>query len=144
MPRSNISIIGIGSTISINKNCQNPDAAAAYLDWQISSRKEMLDFVARTDGEPMPVEFTIEDFPKNYNKQSAAQYAALIDASNAGNFGYTMWTFWSAKGQDFLTRNFDKLITKEMSSADYLKQFDAIHQADLEAGFVPPALPRLA
>jgi hypothetical protein len=113
------------------------------MDWQISDRKAMLEFVAKTQGEPMPVPFKVTDLPPGFDPHEASQYAALIDASSKGNFGYTVWTFWSSKSQDFLLRNFSSVIADKMSVTDYLKGFDAIFQKDLKSGLVPPALPRL-
>ena len=104
----------------------------------------MLEFVAKTAGEPMPVPFKASDLPKGFNTAEASQYIALIDATSRGNFGYALWTFWSAKGQDYLLRNFSNVISNQMSVTDYLTSFDQIHQKDLAAKLVPHILPRRA
>jgi raffinose/stachyose/melibiose transport system substrate-binding protein len=135
--------IGTGSTMSINKNSANPDAAAAFLDYLYSD-----DFYDRISKD-WPGDWNLpltsineEKLTKNVSPIFAKTFSAFAKAVGEGNYGYTTWTFWPPATEDYLIHGIEQVWLGQITTADYLKKMQDIFAKELAEGKVPPPAPR--
>jgi raffinose/stachyose/melibiose transport system substrate-binding protein len=128
--------LGIGSTISINAKTENPEAAAEYLNFLETDPKRQARGIAEAAMQPAPVQLSEADFPAEVDERLVRLYTRL---STAATIGYTTWTFWPQQTDTDLYTNFDKVITGQLSTRDYLAGLDEVFRKELAAGKVPPA-----
>jgi len=136
--------LGIGSTLSVNAKSENPDGAAAVLDyifsdtfygamnsaWQGEWNLPLKDLSgAKLSDKVLPL--YIESM-KN-----------LSTAVGAGQYGYTTWTFLPPATDTYLVSGMEEVWLKKISSKDYLKKLDETFQQEKAAGKVP-AVPKRA
>jgi raffinose/stachyose/melibiose transport system substrate-binding protein len=131
--------IGIGSTLSINANSANPDAAAKAIDYVFSA-----DFygaiVPQWQGEwnvPLAdlskVEMKGEVTPL-YDEATTMLADALAD----GNYGYTSWTFWPPESEQYIISGVEELWLGSATPEQFLQRLQDVFAAELAAGSVPP------
>src|SRR5262245_56983187 len=95
--------MGIGSTISINAKSANPEAAAEVLDWVFNDPKRAAQIIHDFPGEwVVPITLTKSDFPADTDPRFIRALETIADASKKGNYGYTTWTFWPAKSDQYI------------------------------------------
>jgi raffinose/stachyose/melibiose transport system substrate-binding protein len=128
--------LGIGLTLSINAKTANPDAAGEYLNFLETDPKRQAQGIADVSLQPAPVQLSEADFPGSVDERLVRLYTGL---SNAATIGYTTWTFWPQQTDTDLYTNFDKVITGQLSTQDYLAGLDEVFREELAAGKVPPA-----
>jgi raffinose/stachyose/melibiose transport system substrate-binding protein len=128
--------LGIGATLSVNAKSANPDAAAEYLNFLESDPKRQAQGIAEASLQPAPIQLSAADFPESVDERLVRLYTRL---SNAATIGYTTWTFWPQQTDTDLYTNFDKVITGQLSTKDYLDSLDKVFQSELAAKKVPPA-----
>ncbi|MBA1141308.1 ABC transporter substrate-binding protein [Mesorhizobium neociceri] len=136
--------LGIGSTLSVNAKSENPDGAAAVLDyifsdtfygamnsaWQGEWNLPLKDLSgAKLSDKVLPL---YTETMKN-----------LSTAVGAGQYGYTTWTFLPPATDTYLVSGMEEVWLKKISSKDYLKKFDETFQQEKAAGKVP-AVPKRA
>lgn len=135
--------IGIGTTLSISKNSPNPDGAAAVLDYLTTP-----DFIRAINRDwpgqwNLPVSAVAE---ANLNEVTNPLYAAHVEALSknvdAGNYGYTTWSFWPPQTDQYLIEGIERVWLGDLSVEDYLSEMDQIFQKEFGAGDVPPLPPR--
>jgi len=63
---------------------------------------------------------------------------AVADASAAGNYGYTTWTFFPPKTITFLIENIERVWAGDLSVEDFLAEMQSVFDPELAAGDVPP------
>lgn len=134
--------VGIGSTASISANSRNPDAVAAHLNWLVTDREAMLDYVVETDASPLPVTLAASDFPDGMNPLVASHFEAISEATEAGNFGYLVWTFWPPQASEFLSIGFDRLIAGDITPEEYCREHARLFEMELDQGLVPAPIER--
>lgn len=134
--------VGIGETLSISANSTNPDATAAYLNWQATDREAMMNYVIATNASPLPVKLTADDFPDTMNPLVTSHFQAISDATKAGNFGYLTWTFWPPQTLDYISTGFDKLISGGITPLEYMQNQADLFDKEFAAGVVPAPIPR--
>jgi raffinose/stachyose/melibiose transport system substrate-binding protein len=120
--------LAIGSTLSINGNSANPDAAAQVLDFLLSNAKLDLEVAATANfGEwVVPLHYTDADYPEGMDERVKRFYQDFSEQTGAGHYGYTTWTFWPADADVQLWKDIELVWAGEMSAEDYL----AAHQAE--------------
>lgn len=131
--------IGVGSTLSINANSENPDAAAQLIDYIFSA-----DFygaivpqwqgewnVPLADLSGVQLQGELSDFYKQANE-------LLTDAVADGNYGYTTWTFWPPKSEQYIISGVEELWLDQASPEEFLAGLQDVFAAELQAGAVPP------
>jgi raffinose/stachyose/melibiose transport system substrate-binding protein len=128
--------LGIGATLSVNAKSANPDAAAEYLNFLESDPKRQAQGIAEASLQPAPIQLSAADFPESVDERLVRLYTRL---SNAATIGYTTWTFWPQQTDTDLYTNFDKVITGQLSTKDYLDGLDKVFQSELAGKKVPPA-----
>jgi raffinose/stachyose/melibiose transport system substrate-binding protein len=135
--------IGVGSTMSINKNSANPDAAAAFLDYLYSD--EFYDRISKDWPGDWNLPLTSIDearLAKNVSPLFATTFTSLSKAVGQGNFGYTTWTFWPPATEDYLIHGIEQVWLGQISTEDYLKKMQEIFAKEMAEGKVPPLAAR--
>jgi raffinose/stachyose/melibiose transport system substrate-binding protein len=128
--------LGIGSTYSINGATKHPKEAAQFLTYYFSAEAQSVS-ITKCGISPAPINITADQL-KGIDPRRARLIAELNQAAGSGNYGYTTWTFWPPKTDEYIYSNIEKVWAKEMTVADYLagmqKQFDK----EFAAGNLPP------
>ncbi len=135
--------IGVGSTMSINKNSANPDAAAAFLDYLYSDG--FYDRISKDWPGDWNMPLTSIDqakLAKNVSPLFAATATSFAKGVAQGNFGYTTWTFWPPATEDYLIHGMEQVWLGQVSTADYLAKMQGICAKELAEGKVPPLAAR--
>jgi raffinose/stachyose/melibiose transport system substrate-binding protein len=125
-------VIGIGGTQSINKNSEHPREAAEFLTYYFSPEVQARIFSAcRLALAPIRVE---AEQLEGVDPRMAAIFADMSAASDAGNYGYTTWTFFPPKTDVFIYEELEKVWVGDMTVEEYLAGVDQIFQEEREAG----------
>ncbi|QIN77933.1 extracellular solute-binding protein [Rubrobacter marinus] len=133
--------LGIGSTLSINSASEDPEAAAKFIDYLFSDTARATRWMADVPSAfNVPIPLQESDFPPSMDDRVARHLAALSQATEGGNFGYTAWTFWPAKSELYLYEEIQKVLTADMTPAEYCAGLDEVFREDMEEGEVPPIL----
>jgi raffinose/stachyose/melibiose transport system substrate-binding protein len=135
--------LGIGSTFSIAATSENPDGAAAVIDyvfsnefygamntvWQGEWNMPLRDLSGVTLGEGvLPL----------YGEAMGA----LASAVNANQYGYTTWTFFPPATDSYIVSGIEEVWLGSITTQDFLTQLDATFQQELSEGKVPTIPPR--
>jgi len=67
----------------------------------------------------------------------ARQLAALSRATAKGNFGYTAWTFWPSKSDVYIQEEMQKVLTGDITPAEFCSGLDETFTKELKEGAVP-------
>lgn len=128
--------LGIGSTVSINANAENPDAAAEFIDYLFSSETQARLVVECGDS---PASVPLEEGAlEGVDPQYAEILVAQNEASAAGNYGYTTWTFWPPQTRTYLFEEIESVWSGDMTVEEYLQGVQATFDAEVAEGVVPP------
>ena len=132
--------LATGSTVSVNAQSPNVDAAIKVLDFLISDPAMVLELAADVGfGEwVVPVHFTPEDFPEGTDERVARFFADFAAVTGAGRIGYTTWTFWPAAPNVHLWEGIENVWWGDISVDDYLAEHEALWQIEREAGNLLP------
>ncbi len=124
--------IGIGGTMSINKNSKDPAAAAEFLTHYFSPEIQSALFAqCRLAMGPIRVE---AGQMEGIDPRMAAIFADFAKASDEGNYGYTTWTFWPPKSDTYIYEELEKVWIGDITPEEYLAGLDTIFQEEREAG----------
>ena len=130
--------LGIGSTLSVNQRAQNAEGAAAFIDYLAADKKRAAEWMAAVPAAfNAPLPFTESDFPSSMDDRVARQLAALSQATDKGNFGYTAWTFWPSKSDVYIQEELQKVLTGDVTSAEFCSGPDEVFTQDRKEGAVP-------
>jgi len=130
--------IGVGGTMSINKNSANPAAACAFLNYLYSDA--FYDRISKDWPGDWNLPLTSVDeakLTKNTSALFAATASAFSGAVAKGNFGYTTWTFWPPATHDYLIQGIEKVWLGQLSTSDYLKKMQETFAKEFAEGKVP-------
>jgi Bacterial extracellular solute-binding protein len=131
--------IGTGSTMSINRDSANPDAAAAFLDYLYSDA--FYDRISKDWPGDWNLPLTSIDeakLSKSVSPIFAATSTSFSKAVAQGNYGYTTWTFWPPATEDYLIHGMEPVWLGKISTADYLAKMQEIFAKEMAEGKVPP------
>lgn len=135
---SDVYPLSVGGTMSINAATSNLPAAEAYLAWLFSDTAANWQAVKELGNNPMPVEFDPATVPDGIDPRFTAQFQAISDAAVAKNVGYVTWTSLGGAAEAYVTENADKLLTGDLTPADFCAGLAAANTEDAAAGAVPP------
>lgn len=127
--------LGIGSTWSINRNAQNPDAAAEFLTYYFSPETQAKLVNAGYGAAPVQLD---ADQLTAIDPRQARVIEELGNASNAGNYGYTTWTFWPPKSDVYIYEEIEKVWAGSMTSQEYLEGLQRLFDEEVAEGAIPP------
>lgn len=130
--------LGVGSTFSVAASSQNPDGAAAAIDfifsdetytkmntdWQGEWNTPLSDLSGITLGEGVLPLYTEA-------MQTLAQSVAKDE------YGYTTWTFLPPATNSFMVSGIEEVWLGRSTTQQYLEQWDATFQQELAEGKVP-------
>jgi raffinose/stachyose/melibiose transport system substrate-binding protein len=128
--------IGIGSTWSINAASQHPEEAAQFLTYFFSPEVQG-ELLATCGAAPAPVRLEA-DALTGIDPRAARIFEALGESSDAGNYGYTTWTFWPPKSDVYIYEEIEKVWAGDMTTEEYLAGLQAQFAEELAAGDIPP------
>ena len=128
--------LGMGHTWSVNKDAENPRAAAEFLTYFYSPEVQARRF-RDCDLVPGPVRLEA-DALKEIDSRMAGMIVALAEASDAGNYGYTTWTFWPPKSDVYIYEEIEKVWAGEITAEEYLEGLRDVFDEEFAAGELPP------
>lgn len=130
--------LGIGSTLSVNSRAQNTEGAAAFVDYLAADKKRAAEWMAAIPAAfNAPLPFTESDFPQSMDPRVARQLASLSQATDKGNFGYTAWTFWPSKSDLYIQEEMQKVLTADITPAEFCSGLDEVFTEERKEGAVP-------
>lgn len=130
--------LGIGSTLSVNARSEAVDGAAAFLDYLAADKERAAEWMAAIPSAfNAPLPFEESDFPSGMDERVRRQLVSLSTATAQGNFGYTAWTFWPSKSDLYIQEEMQKVLTGDITAAEYCKGLDEVFKEDREEGLVP-------
>ncbi|WP_082434210.1 ABC transporter substrate-binding protein [Devosia sp. A16] len=131
--------IGVGSALSINAKSANPDAAAQVIDYIFSGdfygavvpqwQGEWNVPLADLSGIAMQGEVT------PLYKEATTMIA---DAIADGSYGYTTWTFWPPRSEQYIISGVEELWLNKATPEQFLAGLQEIFAGELAEGSVPP------
>lgn len=124
--------------MSINAASKNLPAAAAYLSWMLSDVTTMWEATSLGLRVPLPITFTQADVPPGVDQRIVDHYQRINDASEKGAVGYTTWTSFGGKAEQFILENIDKVVNGDLSATEFCAGLDKVFKADVAAGLIPP------
>ena len=125
--------LGIGGSMSINKNTPYPDAAAEFLTYYFSP--EIQAKIVNMGGPNGPVPLAASALT-GVDPRFASIIEQLGKASQSGSYGYTSWTFWPPKSEAQLIE-VEKVWSGDTSSSDFLKALQKQFDEEKTAGELP-------
>jgi raffinose/stachyose/melibiose transport system substrate-binding protein len=128
--------IGIGSTYSINKATEHPQEVAEFLTYVFSPETQGK-LLSACSSAPAPIRLEA-DALTNIDPRAAAVFEALGQASDAGNYGYTTWTFWPPKSDVYIYEEVEKVWAGDITSEQYMAGHQELFREEFEAGDIPP------
>ena len=131
--------VGVGSTLSINKNSRNPDGAAAVLNAMYNPQfyqKINKDWPGDWNLPLASIDQAM--LAKNATPQFAAIVGSLTDAIKSNEYGYATWAFWPPATEQYLINGIEQVWLGQVTPKAYLTEINKTFQAELKEGKVPP------
>ena len=131
--------LSVGSSLSINSKSKNPDAAAEVLAWVYGDAKRAAKIIHDYPGEwVVPIQFKKDDFPADTDARFIRILEAMSTASTNGNYGYTTWTFWPKKSDQYIVEQMDNVFTSKMTPAEFSAGLQDTYAAEAKDNQLPP------
>lgn len=135
--------IGIGTTLSVNKNSEHPDLAADFLISMFKNKEGLAKLQRDFPGEWVaPVDIPSELIPEEVDPVFVEHIQTQYKLLKEGNYGYTTWTFLGPETWQWCYEGIEKVWLDQMTPEEYMKKWDEIFKKELEEGIVPPVPPR--
>lgn len=125
--------LAIGTSLSVNAKSKNPKGAAAFIDSFVDDPATAYNYMAKTGENPPPLKDSV-DIPADVDERASRLYKNIPKSTN---LGYASWTFFPAATDTYLYTEFDKVITGDLSPADYLAGLQKTFDGERSAGKVP-------
>lgn len=131
--------IGIGSTLSISSKAKNPEAVAEVLAWVYGDTKRAAKIIHDVPGEwVVPIDMKKEDFPAGTDPRFVRALETIASASKSGDYGYTTWTFWPKKSDQFIIEQMDAVFAGKMTPAEFSAKLQETYAAEAADNKLPP------
>ena len=135
--------LGIGSTLSINASSENPDGAAAVLDYMFSEDYySAINSVWQGEWNLPLADLSKVKLSDKVLPLYTEAMKSLSAAVGEGRYGYTTWTFLPPATDTYLVSGMEEVWLKKISSADFLKKLDETFKQERDAGKAPAIPPR--
>jgi raffinose/stachyose/melibiose transport system substrate-binding protein len=128
--------IGIGGTQSINQASEHPREAAEFLTYYFSPEVQS-NLLTQCQFAVAPIRIDTSQL-SGIDERMAAVYADFAKASDEGRYGYTTWTFFPPKTDQFIFEELEKVWVGDMTAEEYMAGIDSQFQEELEAGETLP------
>ena len=131
--------MGIGSTISINAASKNAEATAAVLDWIYNDTKRAAQIIHDFPGEwVVPISLKQSDFPADTDARFIRALETIADASKKGSYGYTTWTFWPAKSDQYIIEKLESVFNGQITPEEFSKGLNDLYVQEAKDNKLPP------
>lgn len=135
--------LGIGTTFSIAATSQNPDGAAAVIDYVFTEEfYGAMNSVWQGEWNTPLVDLSNVTISADVLPLYAESMDALAEAVAANQYGYTSWTFLPPATNSYLVSGIEEVWLGSTTVDDYLAQLDTLFQQELAEGKVPSIPPR--
>jgi len=136
--------LGIGSTFSVNAKSENPDGAAAVLDYIFSDKfYSAMNSVWQGEWNLPLKDLSAVKLSDKVLPLYTEVMKNLSMAVGDGQYGYTTWTFLPPATDTYLVSGMEEVWLKKLTSKDYLRKLDDMFKQEKDAGKVP-AIPKRA
>ncbi len=125
--------LAIGTSLGVNAKSENQDEAAAFIDSFVNDPAKAYGYTEATGENPPPLS-DVAAIPSGLDERVSRLYTGIPESTN---LGYASWTFFPAATDSYLYTEFDKVITGDMSPADYLAGLQSAFDTEFAAGKVP-------
>jgi len=124
--------VALGGSCSINTRCENPDAAAKFLDYmyQPEVAARMLEFT--TLYPQKNIDISGVDAPEKVKMLQSF----IDDTLEIGNIGYCAWTYWPVNTDTYAWNNIESVVMGQTSVDEYLNKLQENFELDMEKGNV--------
>ena len=124
--------IGTGSTQSINRNSEHPEAAAEFLT-HYNSAEIQSRLLVECQYATAPIRLDPAQL-EGVEPRMAHLLAEFAKASDEGNYGYTTWSFFPPKTNQVIYEEIEKVWVGDMTPEEYMAAVDEAFQEELAAG----------
>ena len=123
--------VALGGTYAVNKKCQNPDAAAKFVNYLYND-----DFVQAEVGRGTLYPTSNCDPAKveGLDSHYIEVFDIVLDAMETNNIGYCTWTYWPPATDTYAWNNLESLYLGQTSVDEYLKNLQEKYNEDVETG----------
>jgi raffinose/stachyose/melibiose transport system substrate-binding protein len=128
--------IGIGGTQSINQASEHPREAAEVLTYLFSPDVQSALF-SQCQNAVAPIRIDSSQFT-GVDERMSAVFADFAKASDEGRYGYTTWTFFPPKTDQYIFEELEKVWVGDLTPEDYMAGIDAQFRQEAEAGETLP------
>lgn len=130
--------IGVGTTLSVNKNSQHPDKTAEFLVWMLGYEEGIANLLKDWPGEWLvPIEIPQELIPEGTDPIFVKHFRTQSELLKKGAYGYTTWTFMGDEAWQWCYEGIEEVWLGQISPEEYMKKWQEAFQKDIEAGTVP-------
>jgi len=137
--------LACGATLSIAKNSQNAEGAAAVFEFMLSRS-----FYQNMNRDwPGKWALPVKDLPPELLQGIGyplfeKTIAGLHEAFSKGQYGFTTWTFWPNATNSYVMEGIEQVWLNRISTDDYLNHVQTVFSQEFREGKVPPLPPRAA
>ncbi len=135
--------LACGATLSIAKNSQNPEGAAAVFDFMLS-RKFYQDMNRDWPGKwALPVKDLPPEMLKGFSYPLFEKTVSQMhEAFDKGHYGFTTWTFWPGATNSYLIEGIEQVWLNRITTETYLGRMQTLFAQEFRDGKAPPLPPR--
>lgn len=128
--------LAIGQSTGVNARSANVDGAVDYLNFLTTDKKMLTAAIEAINAQPSPITLEDGDFTDEADPRTVRLYTELPKAST---IGYTTWTFFPQKTETYMINSLEKVLTAQMTPADFCAGIQQQFATELAAGQVPAA-----
>lgn len=132
--------LGVGSTLSLNKHSDKQDEGANYLKWYFDNPSHGTYWSKSIPAVIKPESDSHKELPDTMDKRVRRLIDGLLGSTDNVTFGYTTWTFFSNKSDEYVYDKFPDVLAGKMKTESYCEELDKIFKKDFKADNVPQAL----
>jgi raffinose/stachyose/melibiose transport system substrate-binding protein len=89
----------------------------------------------------VPLKFTAQDFSSGVDGRFIRFVETFAEVTGEGSFGYTTWTFWPAKTDQYIIQELDSVLTGDITPEQYQEEQRKLFEEEKGEGKVPPSPP---
>lgn len=131
--------IGVGTTLSVNKNSEHVDETAKFLVWMLGYKEGIGKLLRDFPGEWLvPIEIPEEFVPAGVDPVFAKHFRIQSELIKKGAYGYTTWTFLGDQAWQWIYEGIEQVWLGQITAEEYMKKWGEAFKKDVEAGTVPP------
>jgi raffinose/stachyose/melibiose transport system substrate-binding protein len=115
-------MLAIGTSIGLNPNSKNKDAAASMLNWLFSNKDVVINLSNSLEFAEfnLPLYYEDSDFPTDVNPKIKDFLSTFGKVTGEGNYGYCTWAFWPAEPGVHIWKDMEVVWAGDISVADYM------------------------